>query len=120
MEKTKIKLMIGGSEYYITTDDDPEYLISLGAELDEELKKVFHESPNVSTTQAAVLLALQYCDLYKKSEKSADNLRGQIKEYLEDSARARMESDVAHREIERLNREMQALRMRLADNGKKA
>ena len=40
----------------------------------------------------------------------------EIKDYLEDSARARMEVDVARREIERLNREISSLRERIAEN----
>ena len=52
----------------------------------------------------------------KKSTASSDNLRAQIKDYLEDSARARMEVDVARREIERLNREISSLRERIAEN----
>ena len=52
----------------------------------------------------------------KKATASADNLRAQIKDYLEDSARARMEVDVARREIERLNREISNLRNKLAGN----
>ena len=55
-------------------------------------------------------------DTCKKSTASSDNLRAQIKDYLEDSARARMEVDVARREIERLNREISSLRERIAEN----
>ena len=42
-------------------------------------------------------------------------IKEQIKDYLEDSARSRMEVDVARREIERLNREISNLRNKLAD-----
>ena len=38
----------------------------------------------------------------------------QVEDYLEDSARARMEVDVARREVERLNREISDLRDKLA------
>ena len=56
---------------------------------------------------------LDQADACKKATASADNLRAQIKDYLEDSARARMEVDVARREIERLNREISNLREKL-------
>ena len=62
----------------------------------------------------AVLVALDQADSCKKATAAADNLRAQIKDYLEDSARARMEVDVARREIERLNREISNLRERLS------
>ena len=67
-----------------------------------------NENPHISVTQAAILLSLEYADQAKKAIDNADNLRGQIKEYLEDSARYKMEAEVARRDIERLNRELKA------------
>ena len=61
------------------------------------------------------IVALDNADASKKATASADNLRAQIKDYLEDSARARMEVDVARREVERLNREISELREKLAN-----
>lgn len=115
MDKNKVKLAICGSDYYILTEDAVEYVAALGDELDEKITKTVRENPTVSVTQAAVLTSLEYCDLYKKAEESADNLRGQIKEYLEDSARARLEVEVARREVERLGREVQKLQAKLAE-----
>lgn len=119
MGKNKVKLAICGSDFYITTEDDVDYAASLGDELDQKITKIVKENERVSMTQASVLVALDYADAFKKAEASADNLRAQIRDYLEDSARARMEVEVARREIERLNREMQSLRAKLADAGKK-
>lgn len=114
MEKNKIRLQIGGAEFSITTSDEPEYVQQLAEEINAKMTRLSKETPYLSVTLAAILTALDYCDSYKKSEESADNLRGQIKDYLEDSARARMEADVARREIERLNREIQQLRAQSA------
>lgn len=119
MEKNKVKLTIGGSEYSILTDDSVEYTAALGDELNEKVTDILKDTSGISVTQAAVLTALEYCDMYKKAEKSADNLRGQIKDYLEDSARARMEVEVARREVERLSREVQKLQAKLAAEGKR-
>ena len=91
MAKNRVHLKIGGSAYTVLTDDAPEYVEELAEELDK-------------------------ADTCKKSTASSDNLRAQIKDYLEDSARARMEVDVARREIERLNREISSLRERIAEN----
>ena len=119
MEKNKVKLTVCGSEYSILTDDSVEYTAALGDELNEKIMDILNDNAGVSVTQAAVLTALEYCDMYKKAEKSADNLRGQIKDYLEDSARARMEVEVARREVERLSREVQKLQAKLAAEGKR-
>ncbi|MBR1763151.1 MAG: cell division protein ZapA [Eubacterium sp.] len=116
MEKNRVTLRICGLSYTILTEDDPDYVEELGELINKEMKSIGKESPTLSTTQCAVLVALDQADACKKATASADNLRAQIKDYLEDSARARMEVDVARREIERLNKEISNLRNRLANN----
>ena len=85
MEKNRVRLNICGADYTITTEDDPKYVMALGDELDAALTKTLRENNRLSVTQAAILAALEYADMYKKAEISADNLRSQIKEYLEDT-----------------------------------
>ncbi len=114
MEKNRVNLKICGSSYSILTEDDPDYVEELGEIIDKEMRTTSQEAPSLSLTQCAVLVALDQADACKKATASADNLRAQIKDYLEDSARARMEVDVARREIERLNREINNLRNKLA------
>ncbi len=116
MEKNRVTLRICGLSYTILTEDDPDYVEELGELINKEMKSIGNESPTLSTTQCAVLVALDQADACKKATASADNLRAQIKDYLEDSARARMEVDVARREIERLNKEISNLRNRIANN----
>lgn len=116
MEKNKVQLKICGATYSIVTEDDPEYVESLGEMINNEMKNISMGSPSLSSIQCAVLVALDQADACRKATASADNLRAQIKDYLEDSARARMEVDVARREIERLNREISNLRNKLSGN----
>ena len=47
-------------------------------------------------------------DCYQKSERSADHMRAQLSDYLEDAAKARIELDDAKREIEKLRQRMDA------------
>ena len=110
MEKNKVKLSIAGSDYYITTEDDPKYVLKLGNNLDETINKIVRENGRLSITQAAILASLDYADAAKKAIDTADNLRSQIKDYLEDSARYKMEAEVAKRDVERLNKELAAAR----------
>ena len=110
MTKNKVHVKIGGASYTIVTEDEAEYVEALA----DEIRAIINSNPSLSMTQAAVLVALDNADASKKATASADNLRAQIKDYLEDSARARMEVDVARREVERLNREISDLRDKLA------
>ena len=113
MEKNKVRLSIGGADYTISTEDDPKYVMALGDELDSLLTRTLRENNRLSVTQAAILLALDYADQCKKAEISADNLRSQIKEYLEDASRAKMDAEIARREVERLTRELQNVQGKL-------
>ena len=113
MIKNKVKLLIGGAEYAIITEDDVSYVTELGAELDEALKNTMQENPRISTTQAAILLALEYADNYKKANISADNLRSQIKDYLDDAASAKSKADWARHEAENAKRELEASKLEI-------
>ena len=82
MNKTTHKLKIAGEEYRIVSDEAPEYMGELAREIDLKMADILRGA-RVSTTQAAVLVALQYADEAKKSGSTTDNLRLQLKEYLE-------------------------------------
>ena len=109
MIKNRVKLTIGGAEYAIVTEDDIAYVTELGAELNEALETTMKENPRISTTQAAVLVALQYADEFKKANISSDNLRSQIKDYLDDAASAKSKADWARHELEEAKRQVEAL-----------
>lgn len=116
MEKNRVTLRIFGNTYSILTEDDPAYVEDLGELINKEMHAISNESPTLSQTQCAVLVALDQADACKKANSEAVNLRAQIKDYIEDAARAKLEVDVARREIERLNRELSSLRNQLANN----
>jgi cell division protein ZapA len=106
----KVRLTIAGTTYVVSTTDSEEYVTQLAQQLDAGMKEAMKASPSLSITRAAVFCALDYLDQYKKSTGSADNMRSQIKDYLADAAKAKLEAEDARREIERLKREVQYLK----------
>ena len=58
MEKNRVRLNICGTDYSITTEDDPKYVMALGDELDASLNKTLRENNRLSVTQAAILAAM--------------------------------------------------------------
>lgn len=114
MSKNKVKLNICGSECVIGSDDSESYVRSIGDEVEKAMAGIMEKDERISVTLAAIITALSYCDESHKAASSADNLRSQIKDYLEDSSRARTEADESKREIDRMRREIQVLRDRLA------
>ena len=115
MAATKVKLYIAGVEYSIITEDDVKYVQELGRDLDRTITKITKDSPRLSTTQAAVLAALNYADECKKASDSADRLREQIKDYLDDASNAKSKADWARHELEEAKRQVEALTI---DNGR--
>lgn len=117
MSKNRIKLNICGSECVITSDDSESYVRSIGDEVEKAMDDILNKNERVSITMAAIITALRFCDEAHKASGGADNLRSQIKDYLEDSSHARTEAEEARREIERMKREIQSLRSRLSEGG---
>ena len=56
-------------------------------------------------TQAAVLVALEKADAAYKGNQEVESLKVQVKEYLEESAKAKSERDYYKRELERIKTE---------------
>lgn len=111
MDKTKVKVIICGTEYTITsTEDDAQYMTDLATELNDKMRALMEENQRLSVTQCAVLSALEAMDALKKSEASSENLRSQIQDYLADAAQARTDSEITKRELDRVNKELNALR----------
>jgi cell division protein ZapA (FtsZ GTPase activity inhibitor) len=117
MSKNRIKLNICGSECVISSDDSESYIRSIGDEVEKAMEDILTKNERISITMSAIIAALSYCDEAHKATGTADNLRSQIKDYLEDSSRARTESEEAKREIDRMRREIQTLRSRLSEGG---
>ncbi len=113
--KNKVRLNVCGTDYYIASEDDESYIRGIGDEVDARMNEMMSASDRVSTTMAAVLCALSYADECKKANAASDSLRSQIKAYVEESERSRLEADEAKSEIERLRRELQGVRLRLAE-----
>ncbi len=106
----KVKVMICGGEYTLCTDEAPEYVQDLAGRVERAMNELL-VTPRISLSMAAVLVALEQADTAEKALRASDNLRAQMKEYLDDNARVRME-------VDRLRQENSLLRQKLALYGK--
>ena len=109
----KVRVNIAGTSYAIATTDTEKYILSLAKKLDEDITKLLDDNENLSVTKAAVFCAMDYLDEYRKSTGSAENMRGQIQDYIADAARAKLAEDKIRAENEVLRREAAALREQL-------
>ena len=60
---------------------------------------------------------MTYLDKYNKSNNGSDNMRAQLKEYLEEANRARGEAEKAKLEVEKLKVDLQYLKNQVEKNG---
>lgn len=109
----KVRIEICGSRYVISSPEPPEYVKRLANEIEDRVQSVINGNSSATLTDAYLLTLLSYADLYEKSEQNADHIRGQLTEYLEDAARARIEADESKREIDKLRREVNLLRQNI-------
>lgn len=107
----KLRIKVGGMDYIIASDEDTEYIRKLGEELNAKLDEIMKTNSYLSTSMAAVLAALDYCDKAQKTEQKCEEISTELKSVSEELACARLEMDGARREIERLNRENRSLRI---------
>ena len=116
MATSKVRLNICGSRYLVNTSESEDYMKNLADRLNLDMNELMASSNSVSITTAAVMTALNYRDELEKASGSADNMRRQIKDYLEDAASAKMAAEEARRENASLKRRVDELERRLRRN----
>ena len=118
MPVTKVKLTICGSSYIVSTTDSEEYVNQLAERLDNDMTEIMTQNPSASVAASAVVSALSYLDELNKNASSTDNMRAQIKDYLEDAAKAKLDAENARRQVEKLTAELEALKAKQATAAK--
>ena len=104
-----VKVSIAGREYNLRTDDTPEYLRETAEKLDSEIKGILKDKPSFGIQNAAVITALMATDESRKANEAIDNIRGQIKTYVADAAKARAAKDKLQDRIKALEATIELL-----------
>ncbi len=105
-EKKRLRVEVMGSTYFLTTSESEEYISSLQFRLGQLLDDLQTRHPSVALVDALVLTCFNLLDQNAKAEKSADHIRGQLTEYLQDAARARIDLEDVTRRYEELQEKL--------------
>ena len=116
----KYTIRICNYSFTISSDDDKNYMDNIAAKVERRVKRLSDEMPSRNMTEVALFVAMDYCDQYMKSVGDGSNLRGQIKDYLQESGYARKELEETKKENEQLKAEVETLRSRLAATDNKS
>lgn len=100
----RITVNIGTQSYTLVSTEETEYVHQIAAVVNQELTQVTGGS-HLSMSDAAILTAVNITDKYFKEREAADNLRRQLKEYLDEASRVKNELADARREIFRLQKQ---------------
>ena len=97
----RITVVIDGREYNILAAEDETYVRKVAAHVDAQAKSVI-EGSKVSSVDGATLAAMNIADQYFREMEASENLRRQLKEYLEEGAKQKLEISELKREIFKL------------------
>lgn len=99
--QNRITITIAEQKYTLLATEDENYVRGIADQVDVGIKDNM-KSGTASLLDAAILTALNFADEKAKEQAAAENLRVQIKSYLEESAQLKSELSEAKREIFKL------------------
>ena len=102
----RVVISICGEEYTFVADESASYMQKVGNYVGEKMSEVL-SSTKVGRTDAAVLTAANIADELFKSQAVAEQLRAQIKGYLDQASRAQAEASDLKREVFRLQQRLE-------------
>lgn len=107
--ENKVKVVICGKEYNLRTDEKPEYIKGLADRIDKEIGDMVKAKPNFGIQNAAVFVALTSLDEAAKAQESIENIRGQIKTYVNEAGKARSANEKLTAKVKELEQKIAAL-----------
>ena len=101
----RVVITICGEEYTFVAEESAVYMQKVGAYVDQKMAEVLSGS-KAGRTDAAVLTAANIADELFKAQEANQQLRSQIKGYLDEASQAKNELSECKREIFRLQQQL--------------
>ncbi|MCI8802858.1 MAG: cell division protein ZapA [Oscillibacter sp.] len=101
----RVVITICEEEYTFIAEESAAYMQKVGSYVSEKMDEVLN-STRVGRADAAVLTAVNIADELFKAQVSAEQLRSQIKGYLDEAGKAQSQVSELKREILRLQQRL--------------
>ncbi len=114
MENKRVEVKINNVEYMLVTNEPEEYVQRVALLVNKRMQQIQEGNKQLSTAMAAVLTSINIADELLKNEEILDNLRSELKHYMEE---ANNNGDVLEEkklEVEKLKEDMHRLQIELA------
>lgn len=96
--ENRITITICGEEYTLVAEEAPSYMQRVAKYVDSKMSSLAG-SAKIGRSDAAVLTAVNLTDELFKAQEAAENLRRQVKEYLDEANHAKAEISELKREL---------------------
>jgi len=103
--ENRITVTIAGTDYTFTAEESPSYMQKVANHVNEQMSAIM-ESGKIGRVDAAVLAAANITDELYKEQAVSENLRNQLKDYLDEANRAKNEASEARRELFKLQQKL--------------
>ena len=101
----RVVVTICGEDYTFVAEESTSYMQKVGAYVGDKMTEILNGA-QVGRTDAAVLTAANIADELFKSQAAAEQLRSQIKGYLDEAGKAQAEVSELKRQIFRLQQKL--------------
>ena len=94
----RVTMSICGEEYTLVAEESSTYMEKVGSLVDKKMSELM-DTAHMGRGDAAVLAAVNIADELYKAQESAENLRRQLKTYLDEAAQAKAEISELKRQL---------------------
>ena len=101
-----VVVTICGEDYTFVAEESAAYMQKVGSYVSDKMNEVLN-SAKVGRTDAAILTAANIADELFKAQEASEQLRGQIKGYLDAAGKAQAEVSELKRENFRLKQKLE-------------
>ena len=101
----RVVITICGEDYTFVAEESTSYMQKVGAYVGDKMNEMLN-SAKVGRTDAAVLTAANIADELFKAQAASEQLRSQIKGYLDEAGKAQAEVSELKREVFRLQQKL--------------
>lgn len=113
MIMNKVKVSVLEKDYVLQTSENEAYVKRLAHDIDRGIRQIMEGDESLSITSACILFAFDISDGNNKLKTEGDNLRFQIKEYINEAERSNNRAEELERRNGVLETENTALRNKL-------
>ena len=104
----RVVINICGEDYTFVAEESAAYMENVGAYVSGKMQEVL-DGAKVGRTDAAVLTAVNITDELFKAQSASEQLRSQIKGYLDEAGKAQNQVSELKREVFRLQQKLEHL-----------